>query len=353
MKLNCILLAGTHGSRKFMVNGREEYKQYLPLGKKVLIEYVIDALLKAQHIKNVYIVGDAQRLNYLCSKKYSTVLKKRLFVVKQYTTVVENITLPFLHNILPHEGYSEFKGTIDNPYDLEQYRLQNPKAENETVLLAFSDMPFLSSRDVDYFIETSKLDYDYVYGLSTQKAINALLKKLHVSIDIHRLKLGTFPIYREAIRLNNLQLLKPLRINPEIYKFALAVYTNRALLTSTGKEHAPAWFNILRALLHYTLGKGYRYKVTKGIFQTMMYGMLVYLAHAHRTNRLGKTMRWFLKPRIFEKICFNLSGGYTRATVNISHIVSSLVDIDNEEMYTFLTDHNCALFNQISKYTYK
>ena len=353
MKLNCLLLAGTKGCKQFTVGKRQLYKQYLPLGNKMLIEYVIDALLQATTLKNIFIVGDVQELQKIVRVKYTQAYNQRLFLVEHGENVIDGILGAFFHAVLPHEGYPEFNGDYIKNEDIEQYRLHNPKAENEKVLMVFSDIPFLSPKDVDYFVETSKLDYDYVYGLSTEKAIQALMKKIRATIDVHILKLGTFPVYREAIRHNNLQMLKPLRVNPQLYQLALAIYRNRMLLTPTGKEYRTSWTNITKAFLQYTLGKGYRYKVVKGIVQAFWYGSIVYLAHKLRNNHFGKILRWYLKPKVFEKVCSNLSGGQTRATVNISNIITAVMDIDGEEMYHFLTKDNCRTFKQISKYTYR
>lgn len=353
MKRNAIIIAGTHGCRKLSFGAYQEYKQYAPLGNKLLIECVIDAALHADSLKNIFVCGEVQRLRPIIEKKYRILYNKRLFLVQQGDHVIDNILLSFLHGILIKEGYPPFKGDYQTGEDLEQYRLQNPKAENENVVLLCSDVPFLSPRDIDYFVETSPPEYDFVYGLSTEKAIATLLEQIRAEVDVHLLKLGTFPIYREAIRFNNLCTIKPLRISPHLYRLSLAVYHNRVLLTRSGKGNICAWRNIAEAMIHYTLGKGYRYRVMKGISLALWYGVIAYAAHATRNNKLGKMFRWPLKPTAFEEICFNLSGGMNKVTANITNIVTSVMDIDGEEMYSFLTDNNYCNFKRILKYTYK
>jgi GTP:adenosylcobinamide-phosphate guanylyltransferase len=58
--LDAVVLAGTHRNPKRLIMGRN--KAFLELGGQVLVRYVVDALVKAETIDQVYVVGPAEEL---------------------------------------------------------------------------------------------------------------------------------------------------------------------------------------------------------------------------------------------------------------------------------------------------
>lgn len=59
-QLDAVVLAGTHQNPKRLIAGRN--KAFLEVGGQVLFRYVVDALLAAVHIDQVFVVGPAEEL---------------------------------------------------------------------------------------------------------------------------------------------------------------------------------------------------------------------------------------------------------------------------------------------------
>jgi len=59
-KLDAVVLAGTHQNPKRLIAGRN--KAFLKVGEQVLIRYVVDALLDARNIDQVFVVGPVEEL---------------------------------------------------------------------------------------------------------------------------------------------------------------------------------------------------------------------------------------------------------------------------------------------------
>lgn len=58
--IDAIILAGTHQNTTRLIEGRN--KAFLEIDGQMLVRYVIDALLKAEHIDQIFVVGPAQEL---------------------------------------------------------------------------------------------------------------------------------------------------------------------------------------------------------------------------------------------------------------------------------------------------
>jgi GTP:adenosylcobinamide-phosphate guanylyltransferase len=58
--IDAIILAGTHQNASRLIDGRN--KAFLEINGRILVQYVIDALLKAEHIDQIFVVGPALEL---------------------------------------------------------------------------------------------------------------------------------------------------------------------------------------------------------------------------------------------------------------------------------------------------
>ena len=58
--LDAVVLAGTHQNPKRLIAGRN--KAFLRVGGKVLIRYMVDALLAAERVGQIFVVGPAEEL---------------------------------------------------------------------------------------------------------------------------------------------------------------------------------------------------------------------------------------------------------------------------------------------------
>jgi len=59
-KLDAVVLAGTHQNTKRLIAGRN--KAFLKVGEQVLIRYVVDALMGAENIDQIFVVGPVEEL---------------------------------------------------------------------------------------------------------------------------------------------------------------------------------------------------------------------------------------------------------------------------------------------------
>ena len=59
-RLDAVVLAGTHQNPKRLIAGRN--KAFLKVGEQILIRYVVDALLEAENIDQIFVVGPVEEL---------------------------------------------------------------------------------------------------------------------------------------------------------------------------------------------------------------------------------------------------------------------------------------------------
>jgi GTP:adenosylcobinamide-phosphate guanylyltransferase len=125
--LDAVVLAGTHQNPKRLIAGRN--KAFLEVGGKILIRYVVDALLGAERIGQIYVVGPPEEL---------------LGVLAGYPSKVRVIAQrgKMLTNCWAGIEASE-----------DSHRSDRNMTENERPLLIIScDLPLVTSASIDDFI---------------------------------------------------------------------------------------------------------------------------------------------------------------------------------------------------------
>ncbi|MBI5427852.1 MAG: nucleotidyltransferase family protein [Nitrospinae bacterium] len=191
-KFDAILVAG-EGESSYKVYHR--HKAFLKLEGKCIVNYVVETLQQVESIKDIYIVGLKDRLQQtLKEANIDLNYPKRIFVVQQRDNLYENIWRTFLKT-LPNEG---------NPPDLA-----NSEHKDTAVLIVPCDAPLIAPDEVDYFIANCDLEnYDHVLGLVSERN----LEYFYPRDNRPGIKMAYLHLKEKSCRINNLHLVKPLRI---------------------------------------------------------------------------------------------------------------------------------------------
>lgn len=115
--INAVVLGGSLNNGPLKDCSPVDYEALIPVGSKVMVEYVVEALLSARHIDRVLVVGPVEELAPLLSGA-------RVTLTSAAGGVTDNVEAGL--NQLPGE---------------------------KRVLIVTSDIPMLTSRSVDNFIE--------------------------------------------------------------------------------------------------------------------------------------------------------------------------------------------------------
>lgn len=115
--VDAVVLAGSINDGPLKECSPARYEALIRIGSRVMVEYVVEALLKARQVKRVLVVGPVEELSQLLSCE-------NVQVTRAAGGIMENI----------EAGLNQLSGA-------------------ERVLLVTSDIPMLTARSVDNFIE--------------------------------------------------------------------------------------------------------------------------------------------------------------------------------------------------------
>lgn len=192
-KYDVILVAG-EGKASYKVY--HQNKAFLTLQGKCVILYVIEALQQVESIGDIYIVGLKDKLDQvLHSSRLDLEFPKRIHVVEQKANLYENVWQTFLQ--------SQHVEIIDT----EPHR-------NKAVLIVPCDAPLITPHEVEYFISHADMNrYDHVLGLVSREK----LRHFYPQESKPGIKMAYLHIQEDSFRINNLHLVKPLRIENREY----------------------------------------------------------------------------------------------------------------------------------------
>lgn len=125
--LDAVVLAGTHQNPKRLIAGRN--KAFLKVGGKILIRYVVDALLGAESIGQVFVVGPAEELLGELAG-YSS----RVHVIAQRGKMMTNCW-----------------AGIEASEDSHRYDKAMPVSERP-ILIISCDLPLVTAASIDDFV---------------------------------------------------------------------------------------------------------------------------------------------------------------------------------------------------------
>lgn len=198
MRVPAIVTAGDLRAAKAV---RGESKVYLELEGRPLVSHVVAALQRVPEVSEVWVVGNAPRLeSVLSAPALQSELTKPVHVVPQFRNLFENGWQTF-RRMLPNAGP---EGRDPTPDELDQ-----------PALFVSGDIPFATPQELSAFINQA-LDAgcDYGLGLVTEDALEGFLPGAAGELGI---RMAYFNLREGRYRQSNLHLIRPGRIRNRHY----------------------------------------------------------------------------------------------------------------------------------------
>lgn len=297
IRLPAVILAGDRRAAKAV---RGESKVYLEIGGRPLVAHVVAALQRVPEVSEVWVVGDAGRLEALFTRAdLAGELQKPLHVIPQFRNLYENGWQTY-RRLLPGAGPAG--------------RDPGPEDEDLRVLYLSADLPFATPQEISAFVRAAlEIDVSYALGLVTEEAMASFYPSAEGEPGI---RMAYFNLREGRLRQSNLHLVKPARIVNRRYVEEL--YEHR---------YQREIGNIIK--LAWTLVRDERGGLTILYYYGLMH--LAALADRWRLKRVADRLRsWIPMPRI-EAGCSTLLRASFRFVA--THAGGCAVDIDNERDY--------------------
>lgn len=250
--LDAVVLAGTHQNSKRLIAGHN--KAFLKVGGKTLIRYVIDALLAAESIGQVFVVGPAEEL-----LGELTGYPSRLRIIAQRGKMLTNC-------------WAGIEASED------EHRYDTVMPVNQRPLLIIScDLPLVTARSVDDFIgrcasadNASEVPFAMLAGVVDEPGVRPFhpdgakpgIERPFVELEFGRLRLANIYVGRPR-NLANQEFLQ----TGFSYRKAKDWRNVVALAFNFFKSHGgwqAAWLTVrIQLTLMLSKGKGYWYRRLK------------------------------------------------------------------------------------------
>lgn len=293
--LDAIVLAGTDRNPGRLIAGRN--KAFLEIGGKVLVRYVVDALLGASSIGHIYVVGPVERLEEVLPDQ-----SPHITIVDQVGKMLANTWAAI------HACEASYASEGEAP------------AQDRPKLFISSDLPLISPEAVDDFVAScaqedfaSEKPYSMLVGVTDEASVRPFYPENG--------KAGIIRPYVHfssgRLRLANIYVARPHSLSHQEF-----------LQTGFSYRKAKDWRNVL-SLAWSFFGRtgGWRAAwLTLRLQATLM-------ASRHK-GRLYRRLRRGNTPEKIERSCGDILGGSVRI-VTTPHGGLSL-DVDDEEDYRVL-----------------
>ena len=198
MGVPAVVAAGDRGAAKAIYG---ESKPYLEIGGRPLVAHVVAALQEVPEVSEVWVIGDAARLEAaLVSLQSSTGLDKPLRILPQFRNLLENAWECY-RRLLPQ---APPEGRDPVGADVEQH-----------VLYLSADLPFATGAEISAFVQRAlAVPCDYALGLCTEESMRGFYPEAPGAPGI---RLATFNLREGRFRQSNLHLVKPARLRNRVY----------------------------------------------------------------------------------------------------------------------------------------
>lgn len=297
-KLNAIILAG---DRRASIEVMNDNKALVELKGKPLFLHVLQALLEADRVGEVVIVGPSDRLTIELDKHGVEGIR----VVEQRDNMIENFKA----------GYVAALGLDD---DVEFWDLKGSEYEQVPVLVSPCDIPLLVADEVDEFIRRSNMhEYDYSIGVTSE----TVLSHYYPSEGKPGIQMIYFHVREDLLRHNNLHIGKPLTF--EHLDYIEKMYEWR-YQTRTA--------NILRMLFS-LLFAGWRLLKSLRVFIILQLS-LYYDRHGH--PKLSDRVRSLVHFNRLAEGIGNAIGA--RVQVVYTHFGGAVLDADNDKDFATIEE---------------
>ena len=186
-------------------------KAYLELAGRSLVGHAVALLQQVPEVSEVWVVGNAPRLEEVLRRELADHLVKPLTVVPQFRNLLENVWETY-RRLLPGAGPAG--------RDPEAHELDGK------VLYLSSDIPLAAPQEVSAFLQQGDaLDCDYALGLVTEESM-ALFYPDPIAPEARPgIEMAYFNLAEGRVRQSNLHLVRPPRLGKREY--IQEMYENR------------------------------------------------------------------------------------------------------------------------------
>ncbi|MDX2427229.1 MAG: nucleotidyltransferase family protein [Xanthomonadales bacterium] len=250
--IDAVVLAGTHQNPKRLIAGRN--KAFLEVGGKLLIRYVVDALLAAERVGQVFVVGPAEELLEVLGG-YSP----RVRVIAQRGKMLTNCW-----------------AGIEASEDCHRFDTAMPVLERPLLIIS-CDLPLVTGRSIDDFIvRCARLDnaseepYALLAGVVDEPAVSPFhpegnrpgIERPFVELEFGRLRLANIYVGRPR-KLAHQEFLQTGFSHRKAKDWRNVIALTFNFLKSHGGWQA-AWLTMrIQLTLMLSKGKGYWYRRLK------------------------------------------------------------------------------------------
>lgn len=298
MRVPAVVAAGDRRAAR-AIHG--ESKPYLALAGRPLVAHVVEMLQAVPEVGEVWVVGDAQRLERVfADPAEQKALRKPLHVVPQFRNLYENAWETY-RRLLPGAGP-------------EGRDPAGPADEQIAVLYLSADLPFATPQEVSAFVRQSlATDCDYALGLSTEESMADFYPEAPGGPGI---RMAYFNLREGRFRQNNLHLVRP------------ALLGNRHYVEDMYEHRYQKQFGQMLAL-------GWRLlRIEEGGPSVLYYFVLMHLAGIADRRGWRRLADWLRNRIPIARVEKGVSGLLrTRFRFVVTEGGGCAVDLDNEEDY--------------------
>jgi CTP:molybdopterin cytidylyltransferase MocA len=296
-KVAAIVLAG---DKRGSIPIRDDNKAFLPVRGKPILVHILYVLSQSPSIGKIVVVGPEERIRKTLNEfPLDEKIKNTIRVVPQKENLIENSKSGFLATLesLP-------PGTRFND-------LYNTDFANTTVLFLSSDMPLLTSYEIDEFLNKADMEkLDYYIGTTSESTLSRYLPD-----DSHPgVSMIYFNFKEGRLRQNNLHIAKPLKIKNLKYLELMYELRYQTRLRN---------ILLLIAVLFSTGGS---------LFSAVWYTLNLQISRLLRGGPHHRLYRYFRNRSPLEGIlrCIGKILGTRTGTIE-THYGGAALDIDNEK----------------------
>lgn len=295
MHIPAVVAAGDKRAAKAIYG---ESKPYVQLGGRPLVAHVVAVLQSVPEVSEVWVVGDAGRLEAVfADPRERDRLTKPLHVVPQFRNLYENAWESY-RRLLPGAG--------------PEGRDPGPADESLPVLYLSADLPFATPEEISAFVRQSlATDCDYAVGLSTEESMTEFYPTAPGAPGI---RMAYFNLREGRFRQSNLHLVRP------------ALLGNRHYIEDMYEHRYQREFGQMLAL-------GWRLlRVEEGGPSILYYFVLIHCAGIADRRGWRRLADWLRNRIPIERVEKRLSGLLrTRFRFIVTEGGGCAVDLDNEE----------------------
>ncbi len=196
--VNTVILAG---DKKGSILVGNDNKSFLSINNVPSIIHTLKAFLGANYVKNIVVVGPADRLRKVIGD-YNLPLDSRIKVIEQEETLLENGKAGCVAAMEGVPGGTTFESLYGTMYT------------DISIVVAPCDIPLITPAEIDEFIEKADMDEnDFYLGLCRDD----ILDYYYPGSDSPGIRMNYLHMKEGNFRINNLHILKPLKIERHQY----------------------------------------------------------------------------------------------------------------------------------------